>query len=380
MTYTGEPQRVVFLTSDMPFGGAETIMVSLVNSLDRRRFTPIVVSLAGPGESEKGLSPDVEIVHFPRRSRFDFAPAKELRGLMLQRNVATLLAKGSFCFLFAKLALRGVPSPPRLLVWLHTTKPRSPREYVFDLALWRWLSGEETLLTVCESQARFLSRRYFIPARMFHTIYNGVDTDWWTLPPSDFARPIQREQYGIPADAFVIVHVAMFRKEKRQDDALRALSIVHATSNARPYLLFVGDGEESVRETLHRLSTDLGVSEYVRFCGSQQDVRPFYWLSDLFVLTSVSETFSMAALEAMATGLPCVLPDLGGAREMVVEGLSGFCVRPGDPRSIAESWVRTLFARGDFSPMRIRQGVVDRFSFPQCLQKYEDLLSGGLTD
>jgi glycosyltransferase involved in cell wall biosynthesis len=371
------PREIIFLTSDMPVGGGETLLVDLVNRFDRRRITPVVVSLAGVGESEKRLSPDVEIIHFPRRSRFDLVPAKEIGRLILERNVSAVFAKGSFCFFFAKLAMRKSPPSVQLFVSLHTTKPRSVKEYLVDLALWRMLTGNDSLLTVCASQARFLSRKYYIPERLFETVYNGVDLSHWTFPPANFARADQRANWGIPPEAFIIVHVAMFRGEKRQDDAIRALSFVHKRTEAKPYLLFVGDGDAAIMHSFHRLSSDLGMEKYVRFCGRQEDVRPFYWMSDLFALTSVSETFSIAALEAMATGLPCVLTDLGGAREMVAEGISGFCVLPGNPEKIAEGWIRVIRARDHFSPMLIRRRIEDQFSFEKCLRRYEDLLAGG---
>jgi glycosyltransferase involved in cell wall biosynthesis len=98
-------------------------------------------------------------------------------------------------------------------------------------------------------------------------------------------------------------------------------------------------------------------------------------MADLFTLSSIAvETFSLAALEAMSTGLPCVLTDIGGAAEMIMDGQNGYLVPPGRPDLLADAWSRALRGGVAWPSQRIRENVVGRFGLDGCVQAYEDAL------
>jgi glycosyltransferase involved in cell wall biosynthesis len=144
-----------------------------------------------------------------------------------------------------------------------------------------------------------------------------------------------------------------------------------------PYLLLVGGGDVQREKSLRSLAAGLKVADQVRFCGMQADVRPFYWIADAFTLSSDRvETFSLAALEAMSTGLPCILTDVGGAREMIVEGMNGCVVPPRNPPLLARGWNRVMETQDSFKPDEIRGFVCERFTLDQCVAGYTALLSG----
>jgi glycosyltransferase involved in cell wall biosynthesis len=113
----------------------------------------------------------------------------------------------------------------------------------------------------------------------------------------------------------------------------------------------------------------------VIFCGEQRDVRPYLWAADLFTLTSAMiETFSVAALEAMACGLPCVLTNISGAREMVFDGFNGYLVPPSDPMSLAAGWTKVMRDHSKFSPIRIRSFIEEKFTVDKCVSAYQQLI------
>jgi glycosyltransferase involved in cell wall biosynthesis len=113
----------------------------------------------------------------------------------------------------------------------------------------------------------------------------------------------------------------------------------------------------------------------------QASVRPFYWMADAFTLSSDRvETVSLAALEAMFTGLPCILTNIGGAREMIIEGINGLLVPPRNPPLLAWVWNRVIESRDSFISDEIRRLVCDRFALDQCIAGYTGLLSGNEHD
>jgi glycosyltransferase involved in cell wall biosynthesis len=127
--------------------------------------------------------------------------------------------------------------------------------------------------------------------------------------------------------------VANFSPVKRHDMLLQALTQVREKLPDVRCLL-IGDGV--LRVTVEGMAQQMGLSEMVVFFGSRSDVPDLLPAIDVFALTSDSESFSNAIVEAMASGKPVVATDCGGPAETVVEGETGFLVPPGQPVILAE--------------------------------------------
>ncbi|MET0534717.1 MAG: glycosyltransferase, partial [Steroidobacter sp.] len=122
---------------------------------------------------------------------------------------------------------------------------------------------------------------------------------------------------------FVVGTVGRLAPEKNQLPLIDAVAKLRATQ-ANIHLVLVGDGP--MRATLERAASERGISNAVTFTGALTDVRAALKLFDVFVLPSFSETFSNAALEAMAMQVPVILTRTGGAGEMIAEGREGYIV------------------------------------------------------
>ena len=135
-------------------------------------------------------------------------------------------------------------------------------------------------------------------------------------------------------------------------------------------MLFVGGG--TLFDQCRRYADQQDIREFIKFAGPQEDVRPFYWASNLFTLCSTAvETFSFAALEAMACGLPCVLTEIGGANEMINEGLNGYLCQPND-QDIALKWSKALNTK--FSAQVIHEYTYKYFSVERMTDEYKQFL------
>jgi len=129
----------------------------------------------------------------------------------------------------------------------------------------------------------------------------------------------------------VLMHVSNFRALKRAEDVVRIFAAVRSHGPTR--LDFVGEGPE--RSSAEALVTSLGLGGHVRFLGEPADLPALLQASDVFLLPSQSESFGLAALEAMACGVPVVASDVGGIPEVVVDGVSGFLAPVGDVDGMA---------------------------------------------
>ncbi len=141
-----------------------------------------------------------------------------------------------------------------------------------------------------------------------------------------------------PALPRVLTHTSNFRPLKRLEDVVRIFASVRTHTPAR--LQLVGDGPE--RPRIEALVHSLGLSDYVRFLGEQVNLVELLQGSDVFLLPSSTESFGLAALEAMACGVPVVASDVGGVSEVVSNSEVGFLAGVGDVEVMAGHVIRLL--------------------------------------
>lgn len=371
-----ERTPVLVLVAGLRVGGAETMLVNVVNRLDRDRFDATVASLHEDNPLAGALAPGTPVVVLARSWRFDLGPARRIARLLSERRAGVVLCFGMYEFFFLRLALWGRTERPRIVISIHSTGLTERWRHLQHLVYARFLTRSETIAAVCLAQADYWTRVYRIPRQRFAVVYNGIDTDFFAPSGRPEVRSEVRRRYSIPEDALVILQVASLNPYKRHEDALEALHRLESRLGPRAcYLMLVGTGPPEREASLRRMAAALGIEPQVIFCGAHADVRPFQEAADLFTLTSEAETFSVAALEAMAMGLPVVLTDVGGAREMVEEGVNGFLAPRQDPEAIAEKWFQVL-RESSMDPASIRRIVVERFGIATCVRAYEDLLAG----
>jgi glycosyltransferase involved in cell wall biosynthesis len=215
------------------------------------------------------------------------------------------------------------------------------------------------------------------PREKIAVIRLGLDLTTRLAAPEG-ARQSVRCETGVPPDAFVVAWLGRMTEIKRADDLLRAFARLLPTV-PDGYLLVVGDGP--LRAELEALAAELGIAASCRFIGFRSDVGAIYAASDTVVLTSANEGTPVSVIEAQAAGLPVVSTDVGGVRDIVADGLSGFVVPPGDVDAIAERLAR--LARDP--ALRAEMGRVgrertgERYSVPRLVRDvdllYRELLA-----
>ena len=146
-----------------------------------------------------------------------------------------------------------------------------------------------------------------------------------------------RYQNGNP-DTKLVIHVSNFRPVKRAPEVVEIFRRIRDRLPAR--LLLVGDGPDLPRA--RQVAKDLGLADDVEALGEQEQVVPLLSVANLFLLPSTEESFGVAALEAMACGVPVVASRVGGLPEVIEHGVSGFLHDPHDLEGMAESGVRAL--------------------------------------
>lgn len=128
------------------------------------------------------------------------------------------------------------------------------------------------------------------------------------------------------SDEFIITHVSNFRKVKRIEDVVKVFNNIQKVIPAK--LMMVGEGPE--KEPAEELSHKLGIEDKVIFFGNSDEVHKILCFTDLFLLPSEKESFGLAALEAMACGVPVISTNTGGLPEVNIDGKSGYLSDVGD--------------------------------------------------
>lgn len=175
--------------------------------------------------------------------------------------------------------------------------------------------------------------RNFKIEKPIEVIYNFVDVERFSRKPIDAFKKVIA-----PNGERVLLHASNFRKIKRVQDVVQ---IFHEVNKEIPSkLLFVGDGPE--RGMVEELSRHLGLYDEVRFVGKQEQMEDILAIGDLFLLTSEYESFGLAALEAMAAGVPVISTNAGGLGEINIDGVTGYMGNVGDVDTMSQQAIAIL--------------------------------------
>ncbi len=261
----------------------------------------------------------------------------------------------------------------------------SRRETVFRPASQRLVQrcafrAAHAVLANCEEVRQHLIKDG-VPAQKVRTIHNGLDPARVRIPHVERKEVLAR--LNLPENARFVTIIANMRVHvtdpepsclKDHPTFLRAAQLVHQNF---PDAAFIVAGEGELKEATQELARSLGIEQRTFFIGRCQDVGALLSISDVCVLSSRSEGFSNSILEYMAAGRPVVSTDVGGAREAVAHGESGYLVQPGDYEGMAEH-ITSLLMRPELAGSmgeRGRQIVMEKFSSQKQLQNVESLYS-----
>jgi N-acetyl-alpha-D-glucosaminyl L-malate synthase BshA len=206
---------------------------------------------------------------------------------------------------------------------------------------------------------------HFETKRKIHVIPNFIQSKA-ELPVIN----MEKRRHYAQDDELILCHISNFRPVKRITDVVRIFEKVQEKLPAR--LLLAGDGPD--RAIAERLARDLGICQKITFTGKVRETSPILELSDLFLLPSETESFGLAALEAMAEGVPVVSSNTGGIPEVNIDGFSGFTSNVGDIESMAQNAIRIL--ENKETHQLFRKHVLEqakRFDLAEILPLYEDL-------
>ncbi len=213
---------------------------------------------------------------------------------------------------------------------------------------WFWrLSGlvmnsrcTSKIIAVSNETKQFCTSRMKVREEKVVVVHNGVDVQEYNpRKVSSSAQDSLRKSIGLSNGDSLILTVARLVPEKGHLYLIEAAAQV---VKQRPDARFVFIGEGPLRNILEEHTRSLHLQDYVRFLGLREDVAELLSITSVFVLPAIAEAMPLSVLEAMASGVPVVVTDVGGVKEVINNGVSGLIVPPANSNELAQSILKLL--------------------------------------
>src|SRR5712671_360807 len=365
--------KVIFVTASFTHGGAERQSIAVMNRLAERGHECHAVYIKNVGTQLNRIRlRDGGAVRCLNASRyFDWRALSDFAAHISHVRPSAIVAANPYALMYSSLALRLSRLRVPLIVTYHSTRLLGLKEQL-QMMIYRlffWMA--DCSVFVCKRQSGYWLRRGVF-SRRNEVIYNGVDTEEFCDRWNPRERGMLRSALGFSDADYVIGIPALLRPEKNHLQLVEAIAMLR-DRGIRARILMIGDGE--MREAIEARARALNVDSDVVITGLQQDVRPYIVACDAMVICSITEAFSLAAIEAMALSRPLVHSDVGGAAEMIVPGDNGFLFPVGDTRALVDKLAILADRAVSRSMGNNARNVIEKlFSERTMVDRYERML------
>lgn len=368
--------KILYLITDLSIGGAEMALFRLLKHMDRQRFQPVVLSLADQGCLRSRIEAlGIQVLTLginPGRP----SPLGLLRLVRLINQLKPNLIVGWMyhsCLaaeLSTWLSRKHIPT-----IWsLHFAFGRFPwykRQTILVAKICRFLSKLPARIIVVSHETRRHLRLMRYETKNSCVIPNGVDVNGFV--PSVDAQLELRRALGLPDNSLIVGIVGRYHPQKDYANFLRAANSL-ATSHSNVHFVLVGRGIDETNSELLELIDQLHLRKRVHLLGEHEDVQHLIAGFDIFALSSAEESCPNVIVEAMASGVPCVVTDVGDAALNI--GVTGRVVPPRDSDALAAA-LRELLDLSDEDRRALgisaRKRVIELFTIEAVVSQHESL-------
>ena len=364
--------KIIYLITELSIGGAQNALTRLLSGLDRASYEPYVACLYnGDGVAAESI-------------RQLGIPVTDL-GMKFKRNLGAffriyrLLRKVKPDILHTLMFHANIPG--RIIGRL-TGVPiiiSSERTMEMESRFRLWLNQltahlADRITCVSQKVADFAIREIKIPQEKIIIIPNGISMDQYS-----HIRSLSEERIslGLP-EGLLIGTVSRAHPIKGLAILLDAFAML-LIDRPQVHLVLVGSGPQL--HELQQQANKLGLEGHVIFLGERRDIPSILAAIDIFVLPSLFEGMPNAVLEAMASGLPVVATSVGGTPEVIMDGVTGLLVPPGNPTALTNAMVRLLedpglrSEMGQAAYMRVKQYYTQEQMVQKTELLYQDLMA-----
>jgi N-acetyl-alpha-D-glucosaminyl L-malate synthase BshA len=316
----------------------------------------------------------VEVTSYPlfKYPPYDLALSTRLLGVVREHGVRRIHAHYAIPHSIAAILARQMclDCGVRVVTTLHGTDITLVGSDPSFFEITRFAIDQSDAVTAVSEYLARASRDTFRLDRPVRVIPNFIDPQEYS---PERRRPELRRRFA-GDDEVLFCHISNFRPVKRIPDVIDTFARVARVRPAR--LLMIGNGPEAA--PAHSQAAALGVLDRITWLGALEAVAEPLACADLFLLPSDGESFGLAALEAMASGVPGIATRTGGIPEVIDDGRTGILRGVGDTAGMAEGALELLAEPDRFEGMRVaaRASAIERYSLDRIVDRYVALYAG----
>jgi len=329
-------KKIMFVIDSLVEGGAEKVLVDLINHLDADKYVIFLVLFEKKGVNLSAVSDCVKIYDLKKKSRYSFLrlvfQLTKLYKKIKPDSVLSFMAYSSLISILAKLLSRCrlnlvISVRSHLSTNLPDARCRRIKKFLYK----KTFKYSNCIVVPSLGVKQDLVETYKLNSEKIKIIHNPINIDEIDCFKNLNFGKDKLEKY--------ILAVGRLEREKGYSYLLRAYSLICRRIEEK--LVILGTGEDKAE--LKQLTEDLGILEKVLFLGFQKNPYKFMNGASLFVLSSLSESFALVIPEAMACGVPVISTDCpSGPREIITNGNNGILVPPANEKILAEAMLSLL--------------------------------------
>lgn len=376
--------KIVYTIVGLTTGGAEVMLYRILTRINRERFSPSVVCLMDRGTLGDriealgipvytiGMKPGAvptpnvigKVVNIIREIKPDL-----IQGWMYHGNIAAQFAK-----VFGGLETPVFWSIHYSVYSLSAEKKMTQALIKLGAPISKFAKQVLYVSKISKTQHEALGYE----AGNGYVIPNGIDTSLFT--PSLEARLTVRQELGLPSTSFLIGSICRYHPMKDHANFIKAAALLVKNYPDTPFMM-AGSEVDLANKTLNQLIEELGIGDRIHLLGERSDMPRL--MAALDIMTSASaygEAFPLVLGEAMSSGVPCTVTDVGDSGWIV--GNTGWVVPPKNPEALAEAWQEAIKLGADGREKlgkAARSRIIECFSLESIVADYEKLYETAMT-
>jgi len=361
-------KKIMFIIPSLEGGGAEKVLVEIIGHLDAEKYAISLVLFEKKGVHLLAIPDYVELYDLKKKSRYSFLKLiVKLAILFRKARPYTVIGFLSYANIIAILSKFLSKLKFNLIITEHTHLSSAllyARCRRIKSFLYKTLFNYATFIIIPSIGIKqHLIEAFNLGQKRIKAIHNPIDlTKIYKLKDEDL------DKNGL--EKYILV-AGRLTKPKGYPYLLKAYSLI--SKDVQEKLVILGEGED--KENLKKLANDLGVQEKVLFLGFQKNPYKFMKNASIFVLSSLSESFAIVIIEAMACGTPVISTDCpSGPGEIITNSINGILVSSGNEKALADAML-TLLKDENLRKNFSREGKkrAEDFRMEKILPKYEEL-------